>query len=254
MSAWAALEAEVARWQAADLRLPLWWRDDDAVAPTVQLERLTRAAEAAGMAVHLAVIPARATPELAVHIIENERFFRPVVHGWAHENHAPAPHKRSEFGTPRPDADRQAAQGLARLTDLFGAALAPVFVPPWNRIDPGLAARLPGLGYRVLSTFAPRRAAFAAPGLVQVNTHLDPVDWRGTGGLLPQDALVRTACAHLAARREGMADAGEPYGLLTHHLVHDAQIWDFCARFLGTLSRIAHPIENIANWSEHEPS
>ena len=39
----------------------------------------------------------------------------------------------------------------------------------------------------------------------------------------------------LADRRTGLADNGEPYGLLTHHLVHDAAIWDFTEKLLDHL-------------------
>ena len=37
---WDALDAELAHWATEGLRLPLWWRDDDAIAPTEALARL----------------------------------------------------------------------------------------------------------------------------------------------------------------------------------------------------------------------
>lgn len=257
MNPWAALEQEVALWQTAGLRLPLWWRDDDAVRPTQQLDRLTRAAEIAGLPVHLAVIPALATEELAEYVTEHAAHLTPVVHGWAHENHASPPQKRSEFGTTRAHAAQEAGAGLGRLTDLFGAQLQPIFVPPWNRIHPTLLPLLPGLGYRVVSTFGPRQRPFAAPGLLQINTHLDPVDWRGTRGLADTEALLTTLQIHLSNRRLGAADTSEPYGLLTHHLIHDEDVWRFCARVLTALSPIAEPIHHITSptgRTDHEPS
>ncbi len=113
--------------------------------------------------------------------------------------------------------------------------MLPVFVPPWNRIDPALAERLGSLGYIALSTFTPREGRLVAPGLVQINTHLDPINWRGGGGLLPADQLIHQLVVLLRDRREGRTDAEEPLGLLTHHLVHDAAIWGFTESCLARL-------------------
>jgi hypothetical protein len=178
---------------------------------------------------------------LAEYLSENTDVFAPVVHGWTHVNHAPEGEKKSEFGTPRAAAASDAGTGLARLTALFGPLLLPVFVPPWNRIHPELLPALPDVGYKAVSTFTPRFARHPVRGLVQVNTHLDPVDWRRTRGLGdPQDLLARTRTL-LEDRRMGRTDADEPFGLLTHHLIHDEDVWDFCAQLMGTLAPIAVP-------------
>lgn len=231
---WTPLDAELRLWQAAGLTLPLWWRDDDATAATPALDRLAQLSEAVDLPVHLAVIPKTAEEELAAALPDH---LIPVVHGWAHENHAPAGEKKAEFGAHRPlvpmraDADA----GLARLTELFGTRLAPMFVPPWNRIDPALPASLSALGYCWLSTFTPRQQPEAAPGLIHVNTHLDPIDWKGGGGVVDPDRLIAQVAGQLADRREGLADRDEPYGVLTHHLVHDAAIWEFAEQLLNRL-------------------
>ena len=57
---WTPLETELARWSAQGRTLPLWWRDDDAVAETPALRKLTELSERLGLPVHLAVIPAAA--------------------------------------------------------------------------------------------------------------------------------------------------------------------------------------------------
>lgn len=75
----------------------------------------------------------------------------------------------------------------------------------------------------------------AAPGLSQINTHLDPIDWRGSRGLADPDMLISQTVALLRDRREGRADADEPFGVLTHHLVHDQRIWDFTEHLLSQL-------------------
>ena len=231
---WAPLDRELTRWQAAGLTLPLWWRDDDAVAPSPALDRLSTLSAQSGLPVHLAVIPAGATDDLArwrpPHVI-------PVVHGWAHANHAPQGEKKAEFGLHRPIRERldDARQALTHLQDLFGPALRPLFVPPWNRIGSDMLPGLAEIGFDTLSTFTPRKAPRAAPGLAQINTHLDPIDWKGSRSLAPPDRLIAQIAAQLTDRREGRADNDEPYGILTHHLVHDDQIWQFTEEVISRL-------------------
>ena len=97
---WSALEEELDAWAAQALTLPLWWRDDDAISATPELERLTGLSEETGLPVHLAIIPAGAAATLARHISVHPQMI-PVVHGWAHENHSPAGEKKAEFGSHR---------------------------------------------------------------------------------------------------------------------------------------------------------
>lgn len=233
---WLPLQEELRHWQAANLKLPLWWRDDDAVTVTPQLDRLSAMSRSLGLPVHLAVIPRDAEAALA-EFVADAPWLIPVVHGWAHQNHAPSTEKKSEFRLHRPMADilADARRGLARLHDLFDDKLCPMFVPPWNRIAPETAECLPDLGFCILSTATPRKSAWAAPGLEQINTHLDPIDWRGSRGLAAPDGLIAQTVNLMRDRREGRADNTEPFGVLTHHLVHDSDIWAFTQDMLARL-------------------
>ena len=224
---WSALTTELQLWRRANLPLPLWWRDDDAVAATPALERLIRAAQDSGMRVHVAVIPAQAEPPLVAALAQAV----PMVHGWRHVSHAPAGAKNAEFGHPRAEAQAELDHALSRMQEMFGAQLLPVFVPPWNRLDAGLMPVLEQLGYRGLSTFGARETG-AVP--VQINTHIDPIFWRGDRGLVAPDQIISRLCETLRARRTGHADSAEPLGLLTHHLVHTEQVWAFS----GNLCRV----------------
>lgn len=233
MTDWVPLQNELRIWQTEGLSLPFWWRDDDAISDTPALRELARMSANAGLPVHIAVIPAHADNSLSDFLAETSDLI-PLVHGWAHENHAPAEQKKAEFGTHRPlDALREDAErGFGKLHGLFGSRLKPVFVPPWNRISPELIPVLPALGYRILSTATPRRNLWAAEGLKQINTHIDPIDWKGTRSLIDEALLISRIAQLLQDRRNGVTDAGEPLGLLTHHLVHDPAIWSFCARLV----------------------
>lgn len=231
---WTPLDTELDRWRTEGLTLSLWWRDDDAVARTSALDYLHGLAQRLSMPVHMAVIPAEAEASLAEVI---DPFLIPVVHGWSHTNHAPDGAKKAEFGAHRTIEAMCAEtfQSLTRLRTLFSDALVPMFVPPWNRVAADLLPTLPTQGYEVLSTFTPRDNAFAAPGLTQINTHLDPINWRAGKSLHDPDVLIRQVATQLADRRENRADRDEPYGILTHHLVHDSSIWDFTEALLSRL-------------------
>src|SRR3546814_19438225 len=93
--------------------------------------------------------------------------------------------------------------------------------PPWNRVAPALAARLPAIGFTALSTYKARRSA-AGLGLAQVNCHLDILQWRPQRRFLGTAAAVALLTDHLAAKRRGEADAAEPSGILRPPQAHAA--------------------------------
>ena len=240
---WQPLQEELAIWQAEARTLPLWWRDDDAVADTPALRQLSQSAAHAGLPVHIAVIPVYVEQSLVARVAADPTLV-PVVHGWAHRSHAVAFDKNAEFGAHRPLGlmAEEAARGLDRLTSLFGARVAPIFVPPWNRVDPRLLPDLQRAGFHVVSTFKPRKTRSPVPGLLQVNTHIDPIDWHGSRGLMEGDVLIAKIVRLLQDRRSGRRDAEEPLGLITHHLDHDPAIWAFCEGLMDLmLSGPAHP-------------
>ena len=159
-----------------------------------------------------------------------------LQHGYAHKNHAKKGAKSIELGGRAADRiAKDLRKGFSILEDAFGAGFLPVLVPPWNRIDAGIVAQLPQQGYVALSTYTPRAIRLAAPGLVQINTHMDPVHWRAGGGLVSPELQIAALVQVLTDRREGQADATEPLGFLTHHLVHDAAIWEFTRACLSIL-------------------
>jgi hypothetical protein len=235
------LAAELDAWAAAGRVARFWWRDDDAMAPSPALDRLL--ALAGDVPLTLAVIPEEAGPALARRLA-GMRSVTIVQHGIAHENHAPLGQKRIELGAGLAPAPAAAALAASHrhLAALFGATLLPVLVPPWNRIAPALIPLLPGCGFTGLSGFGPRRQRLAAPGLVQVNSHADPIDWRARC-CRPAAEIAGVLAAHLADQRLGRADAGEPAGFLTHHLLDDAAAAALSADLAALVA--AHP---AARW------
>jgi predicted glycosyltransferase len=250
--AWQRLHAVLEEIANIGETLPVWWRDDDVVAPSAALDRLLALSQRFAAPVALAAIPLLATPALGERLAGELRV-DVIVHGLAHRNHAPPGHSSSELGIGQPLLDRMAALygAHARLRRLLGAKVVPMLAPPWNRIGGDLTERLGEVGFLGLSTFKRRRAREAAPGVLQVNTHVDPVFWRGHGGLRDEAAmlddlaaLARETVAHPPRERE-------PIGLLTHHLEHDPWVWRFIEELLAFLAahravRFTRPAEFLA--------
>lgn len=236
MSTWQDLSRELDAWRDADRTATFWWRDDDATRVTPALELLIELQRKHQAPLALAVIPARAEPALAERVgaIPQIAIFQ---HGWAHENHAPVGAAKAELGPHRPVAYMlgELARGQLVLDRLFGR-MPDVLVPPHNRIAPALATALPSAGYVGLSTYNPRKREI--PGLTEVNTHIDIMDW-ATRAFVGTGPALALAVGHLRARRTGAVDPAEPTGLLTHHLAHDDAAWTFADAFLAAVR--AHP-------------
>jgi predicted glycosyltransferase len=234
---WSPLDRALDRARDQGCPVRFWWRDDDAVADTPQLERLLGLGRRYDAGIGVAVIPESLDASLATRLWEEPRAFA-LVHGWSHADHAPPGEKKAEFGAHR-SLDLMATQAelaLREARNRLGSRLLPVFVPPWNRISRDLVPHLPRLGFRALSTFMDRKAVHPAAGLVQVNTHVDPIDWHGTRSLIDPAQIVAALAGAIERRAAGNADRHEPIGFLTHHLVHDDVIWSLCERLIAHLA------------------
>jgi len=234
-AAWTALFAELDSWAENGKRLELWLRDDDATVPSAQLDRLAALAERFAIPILLASIPMLAQESLARRL-ETAPLLRPCQHGVWHRNYAPAGEKKSEFGLHRPLSDilAEIAIGQQRLRQLLGDTVLPVFVPPWNRIHPNVAAELPRLGFSGLSCFR-NFALGPAGGPRLVNTDLDLIDWHhGRVGRQPGDLLAEMV--RLLTARRADPEPPQPFGLLLHHRDHDSTVWDFLTILLTRLA------------------
>jgi predicted glycosyltransferase len=298
------LRVALDRLDAAGKRITVWWRDDDAIDATPQLDTLLSLSEELRLPLALAVIPAAVQPALA-DALDRVPGVEVLQHGWSHANHAPAGAKKRELGdTPLPLLLTELATGHRRLSRQFGPRFVPILVPPWNMIDPRLVPHLAEEGFIGLSVFGPaakveamvaretgrpvlpsdgesgstgRMLGWAAalveaapligpafgrstspsrgegseragPGvepearretgrrLPVLNTHFDPIDWRGGGGLRPEAELLDVLADRVEASLADAPGSQEPYGILTHHLVHDGWVWRFCREILAMMS------------------
>lgn len=240
MTDWIDFTEELDAWQAMERTATFWWRDDDSVKKDPAIDSLLALRRRLKVPLAVCAVPAL-TDSLFADLVLAESDVRVLQHGYAHHSHAPAGEKKCEFpGNRTKQAVCEELDAGARLLgDFFGMRRLPVLVPPWNRIHGDWIRELPGLGYRGLSLFEPRSAAYAAPGLRLVNTHIDIIDWRGNRGYVGLKSALGQAMSHLRGRRHRDVDADEPTGLLTHHLAHDEACWEFVQEFIGCT--VTHP-------------
>ncbi len=226
MSDWAALEAALEQHKPT-----VWWRDDDAVAGTPQLEQLLKLAESAGAPITLAVIPGRLSPSLPPAV--KGRNVTIAVHGWTHTNHAPASEKKAEFRNHRPSIAmaNELKRGKTIIDEAFNEQALPLFIPPWNRMTTDLP--LYACGYTGVSIFG-QRDIITQDSIIRFDAHLDPIDWRSTRSVISDQVFINKIIDLLKSKA--------PIGLMTHHLVHDEAIWSSCTRLITLLTRKG------ANW------
>ena len=236
MSSWAQLQEEIEQWQQP---VEFWWRDDDAIADTPALQTMLALAKKFAITVHLAVIPNQMQASLAVLQAEHNQAFSYVLqHGVEHSNYAHPGQRKIELGGSQNIAQlqRALALGRAKLKGTFGDQYLDILVPPWNRIQAIVVDTLPDIGYRKLSILG-------SPKLVeddfQLNVHIDIINWKRRC-FAGEAYVLEKIISHLRNKRNHLQNASgdllankRPCGLMTHHLDHDLQCWQFIERFFS---------------------
>ena len=219
------LEKEINRLDSENKCMEIWWRDDDLEAPSHSLENMISVSDNINLAPLLAVIPARASKQLVK--LLNQCNINIAMHGLNHYNYEPLTRKKAEFGSFRPiEAQwKDLEKGISHLEQLFGDLFLKCFVPPWNRINSELAKTLPSFGISSLSTFSSRKGATPVPGLLQVNTHVDVIDWKENRSFIGAELMAGKIAGELQNCRTGTIENPEPIGLLTHHLMMSIDDW-----------------------------
>lgn len=240
-SEWQRLLNELDRWHNAGHVAEFWWRDDDAVDDTPDLQRLLDLSDRREIPIVLAVIPNSAEPALADVVLRTE-YVDIAQHGCDHENHAAVGDKKIELGGWPSDSEilESLKTAQSNLRDLFSGQVTDILVPPWNRIRETLIPHLAELGLFRLSRY---RSKVEADGsrVDFVDTEIDIIDWRGSRGFLGEGEVISQMTDRLVKRRSGHLEG--PMGILTHHLVHDAACWAFMERLGSVVAE--HP---AATW------
>jgi len=218
---WSDLIDEFDRWSDAGRVATLWWRDDDAAGPSERLDRLLSISGDIPIAL-ASFPPAGADSRLAacLHtplVAPNSASFV-LQHGW--RTRATRSMQKSES----PERSRRAVRTIwlraDAVGDAFRSSLSFGSGAPWNRFYCRSCRSCPiaaSLEYRVWA----RGDRFARHRRRCGHVHVDLVAWTGDRGFIGEGAALRGLIGHLRARRSKGVDAGEPTGILTHHLVQD---------------------------------
>jgi len=241
---WTSLHHELDRWSKLGKTANFWWRDDDAAEETAQLQKLDALSQEARVPVSLAVIPAGLKASL-VDFLNHRDNFIVLQHGYSHSSYAIEGAKKIELGGKRLTAEIEVdlIAGRRQLSTAFGIRFLPVLVPPWNRVESRIYSSLVNAGFTGLSTMWSRKTTYPASGILQVNTHLDPINWRQDRGFIGESIALGQICRHLSESRLAQSDIAEPGGVLTHHLIQNDEVWEFCKKLFETLN--SHP---AARW------
>ena len=238
MTSWEDLTRELDAWQASGRVATFWWRDDDCVEPTAELDKLIH--HASTIPIALAVIPALTSAQLADKLRE-EPSVTVLQHGWRHINHAgDGSNQWSEYPASRDyrEVAEEFVEGRRLLSDLFGIQYLPVFVPPFYGFDDRFLPILAKSGITAISVGGPRRAA-AVDRVRYVNVHCVPILWTTPPSFGTDSEHLDSVINHLRGRRLGQYDPLEPTGLATHHLVQDDRSYEFISQLAAMIS--GHP-------------
>ena len=239
MKTFDSLLEELDQWNFDGQEATLWWRDDDAAQVHPRLDQLLDILEKRDVPVSLAVIPGT-TDRTLVDTLAGYENLEVLQHGILHRNHAGEGQKKQELIVlPGEDWQENLTAARRKLAGLFEHRALPVLVPPWNRIDERMLPLLGNLGYCGLSCYGPRVLPQVEGDVWIINTHVDLVDWKADRKFVGEAAALAQLVGHLRARREGLVDRAEPTGILSHHLVHGEDCFDFIQRLLGILDE--HP-------------
>jgi len=221
----ARLLHELRNWRRIGCTPRIWWRDDDARAPSAELARLLTAAN--GLPLALAIIPDGDLPALSDFL----KCFSNVTvgqHGVNHVDRHGAEGSASEY-PPNATVETIREELHSARDRMLGAGLVPTFyTPPWNLFEDRTLEALPAVGYSVVSAGADP----PEDSVTFISAQVDIMRWKGGARFRGSGRVLEALRRQLRSRR--LADCCQsPIGLLTHHLAHDERAWRFLDWFLA---------------------
>jgi hypothetical protein len=220
---------ELELWAAARSTASFWWRDDDAAEDGPHLRRLADVASRWRIVPALAVVPERVNRSVVERLSRIECCI--WQHGWGHHFHTDG-----EFGDSR-DIGRMSADAVAgqlAMDRTFGPrGWQRVFVPPNHCLSMRFKTLLPALGYLGVSAGIPLTPRLRH--VPEVNAEIDVMDWPRQRILSAED-LADAVLRQLIPRRLRQLPLDMPVGILTHHLVFDAEAWELTTELFRLLA------------------
>jgi hypothetical protein len=137
-------------------RINVFFRADDIGVPSKNYHRMMKLFLKYQTPLCLAVVPVWMTRQRWLSMEEYKKkgndLFCWHMHGYRHMNHETIG-KKQEFGPARPlqDIARDLSRGYARLQNIMGKTLTPIFTPPWNRCSLAAMNELQRMGFNAIS-------------------------------------------------------------------------------------------------------
>lgn len=228
---------ELDAFNKAGLTAELWWRDDNAAAPYVELDRVLGLSNRLGVPCGLAVFPAETGEPLRKAVSD-------AAHTWILQ-HGTGAEQNTNPHRPKSVVLDELRQGMLKLNQLFKDRFVPVLVPHQDRIDSELLPYLPVMGFRGLSSIHRDPRPMPPGDLRMADIYCDVLDRseNGQARFAGAESCVTALVNHLRDKRTGYADETEPTGLRTHHMDMDPEAWEFLEALFDLTG--AHP---AARW------
>jgi GR25 family glycosyltransferase involved in LPS biosynthesis len=188
-----------------------WWRDDDAVARSNNLEYFLRFVRQNNFPLAVSVIMGKCHKNLGETLCA-EKNVDVLVHGWRHESAVEG--KIGEFrDISLVQVEEIAKQALDTGYSVFGNSLVPVIVPPWNFLNIDQYAAFRKLGYLGVSqAFGENKIFFTDDSpFYRADIHVDLTKWDSQPSAKPIDLVCEEICGAI------VNDGIRCIGLLTHH-------------------------------------
>jgi hypothetical protein len=193
-----------------------WIRDDDLTNINSEIKQLLDFCGIFQIEIALAIIPKKMDSDLFF-LCKDYPFVKIWQHGLEHSNRACKAQKKSEFPVFDPHQYKDILLQKKRMEDCFGDFFQPVFVPPWNRLDPSWSDP-------ILNHFS-HISGFGASDKDQFHhTNLDIIDWK-IRHIKPLEILMKEF-SNLQKKGESSI------GILTHHWMHKEEGWKILSDFL----------------------
>ena len=203
--------AELNAWTHAKMTAALWWRDDDAALPCVELDHLIRLTDEYAVPCSLAAIPLRAGEPLRETISHAPHIWI-LQHGYSHKNHAPSGSGAWELGLHRPKSAviEDLRNGMLKLSQLFKDRFVPVLVPPWNRMNSELLPYLPIMGFRGVSASYRKHGPVPPSDFRIADALCDVLTWKKKKArFVGAEQCANDLIEHLRDKRTGIVDRSE---------------------------------------------
>lgn len=240
---WSELRETLRGARGAGRRIPVFFRDDDAIDDRPALRDLLALFCSRRVAINLEVIPGLLTSAGAKLLGETAAAHPELIglnqHGWRHENHE-ATGRKSEFGQSRnfDQQHRDISAGRQAMAEAFGDHFFPVFTPPWNRCTAVTHDVLTSIGFAAISDLGPNigpdlgsdighKKNGLVNGLVRLPATLDIIDWKSSRDLRPVEWLLD--------QLQQQIEAGKQIGIMLHHQVMSPTAFDFVAQLVDVM-------------------